>query len=54
MTTTTIPIMAGPRRSSYFDWRSWVFWLLVAVWSIPLLWLNVHVGSLQRRHSEHF
>jgi ABC-type glycerol-3-phosphate transport system permease component len=39
MTTTNIPVMAGPSRGSYFDWRSWLFWLIMAVWSIPLLWL---------------
>ena len=37
--TTTIPLQAGTKKGSYFDWRSWVFWLLMAIWSIPLLWL---------------
>jgi len=39
MTTTNIPVVRGPQRGSYFDWRSWLFWFLMAVWSIPLLWL---------------
>jgi glycerol transport system permease protein len=26
-------------RGSYFDWRSWLFWFIMAIWSIPLLWL---------------
>ena len=39
MTTTNIPVVKGPSSGSYFDWRSWLFWFLMAVWSIPLLWL---------------
>jgi len=39
MTTTNIPVIQGPLRGSYFDWRSWLFWFIMAVWSIPLLWL---------------
>ena len=39
MTTTNIPVIQGPLRGSYFDWRSWLFWFIMAIWSIPLLWL---------------
>lgn len=46
--TTTIPIQAGAKKGSYFDWRSWVFWLLMAIWAIPLLWLM----SMSVRYNE--
>jgi glycerol transport system permease protein len=37
--TTAIPIEAMKKAGSYFDWKSWLFWLVMAIWSIPLLWL---------------
>jgi glycerol transport system permease protein len=48
MTTQAISITRIAKVGSYFDWKSWVFWLIMAVWSIPLLWLM----SMSVRYNE--
>lgn len=48
MTTQAINITRASRVGSYFDWKSWLFWLIMAIWSIPLLWLM----SMSVRYNE--
>ena len=39
MAAKTELIAAGKKRSSFFDFRSWLFWLIMAVWALPVVWL---------------
>ncbi|MEY2826022.1 MAG: hypothetical protein RLZZ122_386 [Actinomycetota bacterium] len=40
MTTKSEITAAGKKRSRfYFDVRSWLFWLIMAVWALPVVWL---------------
>ena len=48
MTTQAISITRESKGGSYFDWKSWLFWLIMAVWSVPLLWLM----SMSVRYNE--
>jgi len=48
VTTQAINITRASRVGSYFDWKSWLFWLIMAIWSIPLLWLM----SMSVRYNE--
>ena len=40
MTTMMATSAAGKKTSRFrIDLRSWLFWLIMAVWSLPLIWL---------------
>jgi glycerol transport system permease protein len=40
MTTMMATSAAGKKKSRFgFDFRSWVFWLIMAVWALPVIWL---------------
>jgi glycerol transport system permease protein len=48
MSDTIAPVQRAGTKGTYFDWKSWLFWLIMAVWSIPLLWLM----SMSVRYNE--
>lgn len=39
--STQVPISAAGKKTSRlrFDFRSWLFWLIMAVWALPVVWL---------------
>ena len=39
--TTMIATSAAGKKTSRFriDFRSWLFWLIMAVWALPVVWL---------------
>ena len=40
MTTMMATTGAGKSKSRfYFDLRSWLFWLIMAIWALPVVWL---------------
>ena len=40
MTTMMATSAAGKKTSRFhFDLRSWLFWLIMAVWALPVVWL---------------
>jgi len=48
MSDTIAPVARAGAKGTYFDWKSWLFWLIMAIWSIPLLWLM----SMSVRYNE--
>lgn len=48
MSTEIVPVIRAGQKARYFDWKSWLFWLIMAIWSIPLLWLM----SMSVRYNE--
>ena len=45
--TTMIATSAAGKKTSRFriDLRSWLFWLIMAVWALPVALVGIHVAS---------